>query len=69
MRPVCANWILRSNPDRLQNEFMGRTWLFRLAGKYRRAFTVGNRASTRDVDARRVRSELDAIRVRFPDHA
>ncbi|WP_175616348.1 hypothetical protein [Mycobacterium sp. GA-1841] len=48
---------------------MGRTWLFRLAGKYRRAFTVGNRASTRDVDARRVRSELDAIRVRFPDHA
>ncbi|MCV6999189.1 hypothetical protein [Mycolicibacterium alvei] len=48
---------------------MRTTWLSRLAGKYRHAFAPGNRAGERDVDARRVRRELDAIRVRFPDHA
>ncbi|MDH6197161.1 hypothetical protein M2272_003814 [Mycobacterium frederiksbergense] len=44
-------------------------WLSRLALKYRRRSAPGNCAHDRDVDARRVRSELDAIRARFPDHA
>jgi len=39
-----------------------------VAGKYRRSGTY-NRAMDRDVDARRIRGELDAIRARFPDHA
>jgi hypothetical protein len=48
---------------------MRTNWLSRLTVKYRRAYEPRNRADVHDVDARRVRSELDAIRVRFPDHA
>ncbi len=42
-----------------------------MAGKYRRSGTY-DRAGSRtaeNADARRIRSELDAIRARFPDHA
>ncbi|WP_198938741.1 hypothetical protein [Mycobacterium sp. NS-7484] len=48
---------------------MARNWISRLAQNLRRLHDPGNDAGVRDVDARRVRSELDAIRVRFPDHA
>ncbi|WP_168433802.1 MULTISPECIES: hypothetical protein [unclassified Mycolicibacterium] len=48
---------------------MRTTWLSRLVDKCRRIFAPGNRAGDNDVDAHRVRRELDAIRVRFPDHA
>ena len=45
-------------------------WLSRLvAVTCRRTLEPRNRAGDRDVDALRVRGELDAIRVRFPDHA
>ncbi|MCF6386933.1 hypothetical protein L2K20_08100 [Mycobacterium sp. MBM] len=50
---------------------MSENWISRLARMYRRA-GIDNRWDTRDAegpDARRVRSELDAIRARFPDHA
>lgn len=50
---------------------MRKNWLSRMAGKYRRSGTY-NRWDVQDrdgSDARRVRSELDAIRARFPDHA
>ena len=30
---------------------------------------IGGAIDERDADARRVRSELDAIRMHFPDHA
>jgi len=50
-------------------EDMRSDWLSRLVVKYRRTLRPTNRAGDRDVDARRVRGELDAIRVRFPDHA
>lgn len=48
---------------------MARNWISRLAENLRRLHDTGNYAGDRDVDARRVHSELDAIRVRFPDHA
>ncbi|MGV0782842.1 hypothetical protein [Mycolicibacterium peregrinum] len=48
---------------------MARNWISRLAENLRRLHDPDNYAGDRDVDARRVRSELDAIRVRFPDHA
>jgi hypothetical protein len=44
-------------------------WLSRLAATYRRALEPRNRAGDLDVDARRVRGELDIIRVRFGDPA
>ncbi|WP_194166745.1 hypothetical protein [Mycolicibacterium sp. P9-22] len=47
---------------------MRKNWMSRVVGKYRRSGTY-NRAIDRDVDVRRVRGELDAIRARFPDHA
>ncbi|MBP2453287.1 hypothetical protein [Mycolicibacterium lutetiense] len=47
---------------------MARNWISRLAENLRRAYDT-NSFGDRDVDARRVRSELDAIRVRFPDHS
>ena len=53
---------------------MAQNWIPRLADNLRRLYTQGaypgdRYVGDRDVDARRVRSELDAIRVRFPDHA
>lgn len=48
---------------------MARNWISRLAENLRGAYDSGNYTGDRHVDARRVRSELDAIRVRFPDHA
>ncbi|ABK70532.1 hypothetical protein LI99_05185 [Mycolicibacterium smegmatis] len=48
---------------------MRKNWLSRLSVKYRRAYQPHPRTSARDADARRVHSELDAIRARFPDHA
>ncbi|WP_166904006.1 hypothetical protein [Mycobacterium sp. DL440] len=47
---------------------MARNWISRLAENLRRVYDT-NSYGDHDVDARRVRSELDAIRVRFPDHA
>jgi hypothetical protein len=44
----------------------------RKAGKWGRVFRTTSRldrSSEHDADARRMRSELDAIRARFPDHA
>ena len=42
------------------------------ASKWDRVFRTTSRldrSSERDADARRMRSELDAIRARFPDHS
>ncbi len=50
---------------------MRKNWMSRVAGKYRRTGTyrpAGSR-NTESADARRIRTELDAIRARFPDHA
>ncbi len=48
---------------------MPRNWISRLAENLRRFYDPGDWADDRDADARRVCGELDAIRVRFPDHA
>ncbi|WP_217156857.1 hypothetical protein [[Mycobacterium] fortunisiensis] len=48
---------------------MARNWISRLAENLRRLYDPGNSFGDRDVDARRVIGELDAIRARFPDHA
>lgn len=48
---------------------MPRNWISRLAENLRRFYDPGDWADDRDADVRRVCSELDAIRVRFPDHA
>lgn len=58
-----------SKPHRRDHGCMARNWISRLAENLRRVYDTGNYAGDCDVDARRVRSELDAIRVRFPDHA
>ncbi|CAM5733909.1 hypothetical protein MAUB1S_04238 [Mycolicibacterium aubagnense] len=42
-------------------------WLSKLAEK-RAQLRHDNRADVRDLDAARVRHELDAIRARFQDH-
>ncbi|MGJ6125331.1 hypothetical protein QN239_22430 [Mycolicibacterium sp. Y3] len=47
---------------------MRKNWLSRLASKYPRS-GPDNRVTRNDTDARRVHSELDAIRARFPDHS
>ncbi len=56
------------NPDGRNHGCMARNWISRLAENLRRVYDT-NSYGDHDVDARRVRSELDAIRVRFPDHA
>jgi hypothetical protein len=48
---------------------MRTNWISRLAENLRRVYDSGNGVADCDVDARRISSELDAIRVRFPDHA
>ncbi len=49
---------------------MPRNWISRLAENLRRLHDPANLpGGACDVDARRVQSELDAIRARFPDHA
>lgn len=47
---------------------MRTNWLSKLAAKHLRSGR-DNRADIRDLDAARVRHELDAIRARFQDHA
>ncbi|WP_095533447.1 hypothetical protein [Mycobacterium aquaticum] len=44
-------------------------WISRLAENLRRLYDPRNGVADCDIDARRVSSELDAIRARFPDHA
>jgi hypothetical protein len=71
LRPVFANWLLNGKPLGDDHRFMRKNWISRVAGKYRRAGSY-ERAGSRTVenaDARRIRTELDAIRARFPDHA
>ncbi|MDO3634713.1 hypothetical protein Q2100_03030 [Mycolicibacterium sp. KC 300] len=51
---MASNWILKLG-ERLANLFSYRP--------------VGSTSGELDSDLRRIRSELDAIRVRFPDHA
>ncbi|MEE6169598.1 MULTISPECIES: hypothetical protein [unclassified Mycolicibacterium] len=48
---------------------MRTNWLSRLAENLRRVYDPRNAVADCDVDARRVSSELDAIRVRFREHA
>jgi len=68
LRPVFANWLLSGKPLAEDYRIMRKNWMARVTGKYRRAGTY-NRRAIDSADARRVRSELDAIRARFPDHA
>lgn len=47
-------------------------WLSRLGQRLADLYyspSTGSTVDERDSDARRVRSELDAIRMHFPDHA
>jgi hypothetical protein len=50
---------------------MSTNWISRLAQSLARLHSpvLDGLYSERDADARRMRAELDAIRVRFPDHA
>ena len=56
-------------PQGLEHGDMRTNWLSRWSEKYRRTYQPRNSAGDNDADARRIRGELDAIRVRFPDHA
>ncbi|TQK31406.1 hypothetical protein [Arthrobacter sp. SLBN-53] len=49
---------------------MRENWMSRMAGKYLRSGVRNPRrfGDADNADARRVNSELDAIRARFPDH-
>lgn len=47
-------------------------WMSRLAHRLADLYyspSIGGAFDDRDCDARRMRSELDAIRMHFPDHA
>ncbi|KMO80976.1 hypothetical protein MCHUDSM44219_02026 [Mycolicibacterium chubuense] len=47
-------------------------WISRLAHRLADLYyspSIGSAIDDRDADARRMRSELDAIRMHFPDHA
>jgi hypothetical protein len=50
---------------------MSKNWIPRLAERLARLHSPVRAGydNERDADARRMRAELDAIRVRFPDHA
>jgi hypothetical protein len=55
-----------------QNRRMASNWISKLAYRLADLFSykpVGSTAAELDSDLRRMRSELDAIRIRFPDHA
>jgi hypothetical protein len=67
--PVLLNWLLRSKPIWFETGNVNKNWLSRLASKYHRSGPTNRVRRGSDPDARRVRSELDAIRARFPDHA
>ncbi|MGA5464877.1 hypothetical protein [Mycobacterium sp. NPDC050041] len=51
---------------------MASNWISKLAYRLSDLFSyrpVGSTSAELDSDLRRMRSELDAIRIRFPDHA
>jgi hypothetical protein len=55
-----------------QNRHMASNWIRKLGERLANLFSyrpVGSTSGELDSDLRRIRSELDAIRVRFPDHA
>jgi hypothetical protein len=67
LKPVSANWLLNGKPVGRKTGVMRTNWLSKLAEKRARS-RRDNRADVRDLDAVRVRHELDAIRARFQDH-
>ncbi|MDX1879798.1 hypothetical protein ACJH6J_10615 [Mycobacterium sp. SMC-18] len=67
LKPVSANWLLNGKPVGRKTGVMRTNWLSKLAEKRARS-RRDNRADIRDLDAARVRHELDAIRARFQDH-
>lgn len=69
--PVCANWLLISKPVDSHYLPMSTNWISRLAQLLARLYSpvLDGYYAEDDADARRIRTELDAIRVRFPDHA
>ncbi|BBX36009.1 hypothetical protein MMAGJ_52910 [Mycolicibacterium mageritense] len=60
---------MKSKPDRQHDRIMGTNWISRLAENLRRVYDPVDGVAEWDADERRIRSELEAIRVRFPDHA
>jgi hypothetical protein len=51
---------------------MSKNWISRLGALLEQLFdvqSIGGWSDDRDADRRRILSELDAIRVHFPDHA
>jgi hypothetical protein len=62
---------LKGKPVSGQYRVMSTNWISRLAQSLARLHSpvLDGLYSERDADARRMRAELDAIRVRFPDHA
>ena len=70
--PVCANWLLNGKPLNRQDRRMSMNWLSRVARSWSAFFgdvSTQDLACDWDADARRARIDLDAVRVRFPDHA
>ncbi|QPG72694.1 hypothetical protein [Mycolicibacterium mucogenicum] len=67
LKPVSGNWLLNGKPVGRKTGVMRTNWLSKLAEKRARS-RRDNRADVRDLDAARVRHELDAIRARFQDH-
>jgi hypothetical protein len=72
------NWLLKSKPVGEDDRIMRTNWTSRFGRRFGSLFTsplpegyfsgyFGD--ADRDADGRRIRSELDAIRVHFPDHA
>jgi hypothetical protein len=68
---VCAYWLLKSKPAWDQYRAMSTNWISRLAQRLARLHSPvpAGYYGEHDADARRIRTELDAIRVHFGDHA
>jgi hypothetical protein len=60
---------LNGKPVGHQNRHMSMNWLSRVARSWSTYFDAPDYVCDWDADARRARIDLDAIRVRFPDHA
>jgi hypothetical protein len=67
LKPVSTNWLLMRKPVGRETGVMRTNWLLKLAAR-RAQSRRDNRTDVRDLDAARVRHELDAIRARFQDH-
>jgi hypothetical protein len=81
-RPVFANWLLNGKPVGSEDVSMNENWLSMWSARLTRLGARMAAAAVRpsqgdemwdrrdlDADYRRAIQDLDAVRVRFPDHA